>query len=65
MNSVERIMEYINKGGHEGSWTEPKPSQEWPVLSQYEAKDVRYRYRPELPEVIKGISFDISNFIFN
>ncbi len=63
MNSVERILEYINKGGHEASWTEPKPSVDWPVHSEYEAKDVRYKYRTELPEVIKGISFNISTQI--
>jgi ABC-type bacteriocin/lantibiotic exporter with double-glycine peptidase domain len=60
MNSVERILEYIKKGGHEASWIDPKPSKDWPILSQYEAKDVRFRYRPELPQVIKGITFNIS-----
>lgn len=30
MNAVERITEYIKKGGDEASWESPKAPNDWP-----------------------------------
>ena len=59
MNAVERIIEYVHKKELEKSWSEPKPPENWPINSSINGKNVRYKYRPELPEVIKGINFKI------
>ncbi len=34
-----------------------RPPAEWPSSGQIEVKDLRVRYAPDLPEVIRGISF--------
>ena len=55
MNAVERILEYVNKEEKEASWSSPSPPQNWPKDSSIQANNVRYKYRPDLPEVIQGI----------
>jgi ATP-binding cassette subfamily C (CFTR/MRP) protein 1 len=60
MNSVERMQEYINKPDREASWTKIKP-ESWLKNNNYEFSNVRFKYRDNLPDVIKGITFKISN----
>jgi len=60
MTAVERILEYVNKKEVEASWTEPIPPVNWPLKSGIEGKNVRYKYRSDLDQVIKGIDFKIS-----
>ncbi|KAJ3020956.1 UNVERIFIED_CONTAM: hypothetical protein HDU68_009890 [Siphonaria sp. JEL0065] len=63
MNAVERVEHYAN---HVEMEADPvvesnRPHKEWPVEGTISFKDVTLKYSPELPLVIKGISFDIRN----
>eukprot|EP00760_Papus_ankaliazontas_P035929 PhM_4_TR8090/c0_g1_i1/m.51764 len=58
MNSVERIWEYIETTPHEDN-DAAKNNNPVPTHNEVEFRDVRLRYRPELPEVLKGVSFHI------
>eukprot|EP01022_Parablepharisma_sp_SALTPOND_P032721 TRINITY_DN860_c0_g1_i1.p1 TRINITY_DN860_c0_g1~~TRINITY_DN860_c0_g1_i1.p1 ORF type:complete len:1395 (-),score=158.52 TRINITY_DN860_c0_g1_i1:4121-8305(-) len=61
MNSIERIMEYIEENPQEKDFDEPKPADsEWPQKGQIELKDMYLRYRKDLPFVIKGLSVKIA-----
>ncbi|KAI5958337.1 YBT1 [Candida theae] len=60
MNSVERLQEYLEveqEPAYEIKETEPPAS--WPDKGQISVKDVSLRYSPELPRVIKNVTFDI------
>ena len=60
MSSVQRIINYIEHNPSEKDFDEPKPeSPEWPQNGEYDASNLTYRYRPELENVIHGISFKI------
>ncbi|KRX04011.1 P-loop containing nucleoside triphosphate hydrolase [Pseudocohnilembus persalinus] len=59
MDSVYRVLDYINNLEQERSFDFPKKPQNWPKNGHVSIKDIRYRYRDDLPLVIKGISFDI------
>jgi len=61
MNSVERILEYINKPEKEADWDKPEAPQGWPGAGNWQAENITYRYREGLPDVIHGISFDIES----
>eukprot|EP01017_Pseudomicrothorax_dubius_P035126 TRINITY_DN4883_c0_g1_i2.p1 TRINITY_DN4883_c0_g1~~TRINITY_DN4883_c0_g1_i2.p1 ORF type:complete len:1425 (+),score=392.81 TRINITY_DN4883_c0_g1_i2:120-4394(+) len=61
MNSVQRILEFIESNPRERSFVNPAPPQDWPTEGTVEAKDLYIRYRPDLPTVIKGITFSINN----
>lgn len=37
-----------------------KPKADWPSEGQIEIKDIRIKYRPELPEVLKGLTMSIN-----
>ncbi|CAI5758659.1 unnamed protein product [Candida verbasci] len=60
MNSVERLQEYL-KVDQEPPYAikETEPSPEWPQRGQISVKNVSLRYAPDLPRVIKNVSFDI------
>ena len=62
MNSVERIIHYAKnleqEPPHEISETKPKAS--WPAEGRVEIKDVVLRYRPELPDVLTGLTMDVA-----
>ena len=62
MNSVERIIHYAKnleqEPAHEIPETKPKAS--WPAEGRVEIKDVVLRYRPELPDVLTGLSMDVA-----
>ncbi|KAI3405616.2 YBT1 [Candida oxycetoniae] len=60
MNSVERLQEYLEveqEPPYEIKETEPPKN--WPDQGHISVKDVSLRYSPELPRVIKNVSFDI------
>lgn len=59
-NSVERVLHY-NRLQVEAAPTlptDPRP-EAWPTLGKVEFKSVELKYRPDLPLVLKGISFSI------
>lgn len=58
MNSAERMIFYIENLPSEREGIVPVPHG-WPSLGHISAKELRLRYRPELPLVIDGVSFDI------
>ncbi|KAF5652340.1 hypothetical protein F25303_3338 [Fusarium sp. NRRL 25303] len=59
MNSTERVVEYteLETESLEGE----KPSAAWPTSGTMEIKDLEVSYAPELPPVLRGISFDVKN----
>lgn len=60
MNSAERLQEFIDveqEAPYEIPETEPSP--DWPLKGAIEVENVSLRYAPELPRVIKDISFSI------
>ncbi|KAF9267240.1 ABC transporter [Marasmius fiardii PR-910] len=62
MNSVERIVHYANHVEQEAAHELPgdKDVGVWPKEGKVEFKDVVMNYRPELPPVLKGISFSVA-----
>ncbi len=62
MNAVVRLFDYVDNNPTEASFDERKPAhKDWPDRGEYKVKDISYKYRPELPTVIKKISFDIKS----
>jgi ABC-type multidrug transport system fused ATPase/permease subunit len=61
MNSIERVDEWISELTSEKEWNIDNVSKDWPKTGKFEAKNVTYRYREGLPNVIKGIDFSIEN----
>ena len=60
LNSLERITEYIElpqEAPHR--IPEKQPKRGWPQSGRIEMRSVHFRYRPELPLVLKDISVDI------
>ncbi|RLV94170.1 ATP-dependent bile acid permease [Spathaspora sp. JA1] len=60
MNSVERLQEFLEveqEPPYQIKETEPRPS--WPEHGRISVKDVSLRYAPELPRVIKNVTFDV------
>lgn len=62
MNSTERMHHYANNLEQEAPHEIPtsKPSKEWPNQGAISFKDVVMSYRPGLPIVLKGLSFEVS-----
>lgn len=59
-NNVERVQ-YYNDLEIEADPTLPTdPGAEWPSKGQLSFEDVQLRYRPDLPLVLKGLTFDIN-----
>ncbi|KAF9430749.1 hypothetical protein BGZ76_000723 [Entomortierella beljakovae] len=61
MNSAERLVHYVKNLAQERPPEKPenKPPVSWPSEGKIEFKDVSMRYRPELPRVLRNISFDV------
>jgi ABC-type multidrug transport system fused ATPase/permease subunit len=61
MNSVERLLEYLAHQS-EAPAVIPgrRPPLAWPAAGEIHVTDLVLRYRPDLPPVIKGISFKIN-----
>ena len=62
MNSVERIIHYSKNLEQEPPHEIPdkKPKDPWPSEGRVEIKDVYLKYRPELPDVLRGLSMDVA-----
>jgi ABC-type multidrug transport system fused ATPase/permease subunit len=62
MNSVERIMHYADGLEQEPPHEIPerKPQAPWPGQGHVEIRDVVLRYRPELPDVLRGLTMDVA-----
>ncbi|CAH7667979.1 P-loop containing nucleoside triphosphate hydrolase protein [Phakopsora pachyrhizi] len=60
-NSVERLSRYAYNLPQEpcNSGTGSSPPFDWPSKGSIRAKNIFMRYRPSLPEAIKGMSFEI------
>lgn len=58
MNSTERLVFYADRLDQEPAQEVPenKPSESWPERGQVEIENVWLRYRPNLPNVLKGVS---------
>jgi ABC-type multidrug transport system fused ATPase/permease subunit len=61
MNSVERIIYYAEEIEQEPAHELPdnKPPAPWPSQGRVEFNNVVLKYRPELPPVLKSISFSV------
>lgn len=61
MNGVERIVHYANSIEQEPPHEIPdqKPPADWPSQGCVDLKDIVFKYRPELPSVLKGISISV------
>jgi ABC-type bacteriocin/lantibiotic exporter with double-glycine peptidase domain len=61
MNGVERVVHYATSIEQEAPHEikERKPQQPWPSHGEVEFKNVVFKYRSELPPVLKNISMTI------
>lgn len=60
MNAVVRLYDYIDNNPSEKDFSQPSPSSEhWPQHGIFQITNASYKYRRELPLVIKNICFDI------
>lgn len=61
MNSVERMLEYEPYEQEAPEIVEGhRPLPEWPSRGTISVQDLVVRYRPDLPPVLHGISFDVN-----
>jgi len=62
MNSVERVIHYVRNLEQEPPHEIPerKPMAPWPAEGHVEIKDVVLKYRPELPDVLRGLTMDVA-----
>ncbi|KAI9343241.1 P-loop containing nucleoside triphosphate hydrolase protein [Obelidium mucronatum] len=63
MNSVERMDHYAKNIDNEAAPVveDHRPPPGWPSKGTIEFKDLEMRYAPELPLVVKGVSFEVGN----
>ncbi|CAK5275397.1 unnamed protein product [Mycena citricolor] len=61
MNSVERVVHYAESVEQEAAneIPEAKPAAPWPSKGEIQMNEIVFKYRPELPAVIKGISMHV------
>lgn len=60
MVSVERVQEYSHIEPEAAlEVPEKKPSENWPEHGAISGEQVRFRYHPSLPVVLKGVTFNI------
>ncbi|KAJ3114495.1 hypothetical protein HDU96_002009 [Phlyctochytrium bullatum] len=60
MNSVERCHEYIKLEQEAPPVIEEtSPPPYWPTEGRIDIEDLRFRYAPDLPEVLKGLSVSV------
>lgn len=63
MNSVERLQEYMDVDQEPPyEIEETKPPALWPQQGRIDVKNVSLRYAPNLPQVIKNVSFSVEPF---
>jgi len=59
LSSVQRIIEYIHLPQEGNNKVTKAVDAEWPAHGKVDVKDVVMSYRPDLPDVLRGISFSI------
>lgn len=61
ITSVERVVHYARNIEQEPAHEIPErtPVAPWPSVGALEIKDVVFKYRPELPSVLKGINLSV------
>ena len=61
MNSIERMVEYLNYDTEKDDIVpDNRPPADWPSKGAITVENLRVRYRPELDDVLKGISFSVT-----
>ena len=62
MSSVERVIHYAKNIEQEPPHEIPemRPKASWPAEGRIEIKDVFLKYRPELPDVLRGLTMDVA-----
>lgn len=60
MNAVERILHYSELPSEGEAVTKNDPPLSWPNQGEIVFEGVELSYRPELPFVLKGVSFKIN-----
>ena len=61
MNSVERVVHYARNIEQEPAYEIPEhtPAAPWPSAGAVEIRDIVFKYRPDLPAVLKGITLSV------
>ncbi|CAK5268423.1 unnamed protein product [Mycena citricolor] len=59
MVGLERVHEYSALLPEGEEFLEPRPEPDWPAEGAIECKDLVIRYAPELPAVLKEVSFEV------
>lgn len=62
LNSAERLLHYANELGQEAAYERPDNQVEvgWPRKGKISFQNVTMAYRPGLPLVLRGLSFDVA-----
>ncbi|KAK0565002.1 hypothetical protein OC861_003987 [Tilletia horrida] len=58
--AVERLVEYADLKSEAALVIEPRPPASWPHAGQVTFDNLRLRYAPDLPEVLKGVTFEVA-----
>lgn len=58
-NAVERVLYYTELPSEGAATTPNDPPPEWPEAGAVAFEDVEMAYRPGLPAVLKGVSFQV------
>ena len=58
-NAVERVLYYTELPSEGDATTSNDPPPSWPDAGAIEFKDVEMAYRPGLPPVLKGVTFEV------
>ena len=62
MVSVVRLYQYIDNNPSQKSFEEKVPDNNvWPSDGNYKIDNISYKYRPQLPLVLKRLKFDIKS----
>ncbi|SCU89929.1 LADA_0F00628g1_1 [Lachancea dasiensis] len=61
MNSVERLKEYMDVEQEPHFQSTHNPPPEWPNRGKIEVTDLSLRYAPNLPKVIKNVTFTVES----
>lgn len=59
MNSIERIVEFMEMEQEAPAFTELRPPPQWPTHGGIEVRDLEVRYAADLELVLKGLTFSI------
>ena len=61
MNSVERMVEYLKFDSEKDDIIpDNRPDADWPSKGAINVENLRVKYRPELDDVLKGITFSVA-----